>query len=500
MPPGGPLRAIARELLDTLGRVAPADTDRVVSEFGVRAGEFMETSYRLRTGLREAPLQPAEYLGLAVHILASSGADASALPPQGRSLRVINRRCPFEDLGACGPWLCEMACRLFEAIAVRNFGGGAVTVERADGVHGRNCRFLIEITAGRSVEAEPQPRALATSPGSGAAVPTPVGSEGGLGLVAESPAMRRVVQVVTTVAPSPATVLITGETGVGKELVARLLHALSGRRRAPFVAVNCGAIPETLIETALFGHERGAFTGALQQHQGFFERAAAGTLFLDEIDSLSLAAQSRLLRVLQEGEFERVGGRQVLHTPVRVVVATNRALEDAVRTGRFRQDLYYRIHIVTVHIPPLRERPEDIAPLAQHLLARLARKHGRSPLGLGPRAAAQIAAYPWPGNVRELENALERSLLFTPGPLLEDILLTPGDLFGPPPEPVATAETSWKAYRERVLREAEVRYLEAAMRHCQGDVGAVARSMGLTRRAVYLKLQGCGLRAEQYRR
>jgi len=496
----GPLRAFARHLLDTLAQVGHNDGDRVVSEFGVRAGEFLETSYRLRTGLRDVPLNVGDYLNLAVHVLESSGADAFAPPPEGQSLRLVNRHCPFEDMGVCGPWVCEMACRLFEDIAARNLGDAEVTVETGAGPRGRDCRFFIRLTADRSAPVGPR-RNRQPAKGGGAA-PAALTLDAppakALGIVAESQAMRRVVQVITTVAPTSATVLVAGETGVGKELVARLLHQLSGRRGAPFVAVNCGAIPDTLVESALFGHERGAFTGALQQHKGFFERAGAGTLFLDEIDSLSLAAQSRLLRVLQEGEFERVGGRQVLRTPARLVVATNRSLEDAVRAGRFRQDLYYRIHIVRVHIPPLRERPEDLMPLAEHLLPRLAHRHGRSPMSLGPRAAAQLSSYPWPGNVRELENALSRSMLLAEGPVIEDILLAPGEL--PPAQgAIATGEVPWRAFRDRILRDAEARYLEAAMQRFQGDVRGVAQAMGMTPRAVYLKLRSSGLRAERDR-
>jgi Nif-specific regulatory protein len=225
--------------------------------------------------------------------------------------------------------------------------------------------------------------------------------------VGTSSRWRAVLDVVSRVAPSRATVLLRGESGTGKEVVARLLHRLGPRAARPFVAVNCGALPETLLESELFGHERGAFTGAAQARAGRFELADGGTLFLDEVSELPLPAQVKLLRAIQERQFERVGGRRTVTVDVRLVAATNRDLEDAVRAGAFRLDLYHRLNVVEIALPPLRERRDDILPLARHFLAELEREHRRR-LALAPDAIAALEAHGWPGNVRELRNVLER--------------------------------------------------------------------------------------------
>jgi Nif-specific regulatory protein len=219
-----------------------------------------------------------------------------------------------------------------------------------------------------------------------------------------------VLDTVAQVAPSRATVLLRGESGTGKEVVARALHDAGPRASRPFVAVSCAALPEALLESELFGHERGAFTGAAQARPGRFELADGGTLFLDEVGELPVAAQVKLLRVLQERQFERVGGRKTLTVDVRLVAATNRDLEAAVQEGTFRLDLYHRLQVVELTLPPLRERRDDILPLARHLLAELEAEHGRR-LSLAPSAEALLQAQPWPGNVRQLRNALERAVV-----------------------------------------------------------------------------------------
>ncbi|HZY02241.1 MAG TPA: sigma 54-interacting transcriptional regulator [Anaeromyxobacteraceae bacterium] len=233
--------------------------------------------------------------------------------------------------------------------------------------------------------------------------------------VAESPAMRRVMERVRLAAPSTSTVLVRGETGTGKEGLARLIHEFSPRFNAPFVTVNLGAIPEGLIESELFGHERGAFTGATHRRPGRFEQADGGTLFLDEVGDAPPSVQVRLLRVLQERELTRVGGTETVSVDVRVVAATNRNLEEMVERGAFRQDLYYRLAIVPIQLPPLRERPEDIRPLATHFLARQAALMHRRPPSVPEAAWRALEAWPWPGNVRELENFLQRALIFSTG-------------------------------------------------------------------------------------
>ncbi len=239
------------------------------------------------------------------------------------------------------------------------------------------------------------------------APPVLPGRERFRGVIGESGRWRALLDIVARVAPSRATVLLRGESGTGKEVVARALHDHGPRAARPFVAVSCAALPETLLESELFGHERGAFTGAAQTRAGRFELADGGTLFLDEVGELPLAAQVKLLRVVQERQFERVGGRRPITVDVRLVAATNRDLEDAVRTGGFRLDLYHRLQVVEIELPPLRDRPEDVPALAGHFLAELAREHGRE-LRLGPDAIAALQDCPWPGNVRQLRNVLER--------------------------------------------------------------------------------------------
>ena len=233
-------------------------------------------------------------------------------------------------------------------------------------------------------------------------------------IIGSSPALGRVLEQISLVAATTSTVLITGETGTGKELVARAIHQHGGRSKGLFVAVNCAALPETLVESELFGHEKGAFTGALARRLGRFEQADGGTLFLDEIGELPLETQAKMLRVLQSGEFERVGGERPLKTDVRIIAASNRDLEHDVREGRFRTDLYHRLAIFPIHLPPLRERREDIPLLAAYLVTRKARRLGRKIDRLPEEVVGRLMNYEWPGNVRELENVLERAIILSP--------------------------------------------------------------------------------------
>lgn len=232
-------------------------------------------------------------------------------------------------------------------------------------------------------------------------------------LIGNSPSMRAVRELIRQVAPTTGSVLITGENGTGKELVAQLIHTLSPRFTKPFIEVNCAAIPEELIESELFGHEKGAFTGATQLRRGKFDLAHGGTLFLDEIGDMSLKTQAKILRILQEQKFERVGGGQSLIVDVRIVAATNKDLKAEIASGNFREDLFYRLNVIPFQLPPLRERKEDIVPLAEHFLAELVSVHGRKPRSFTEDACAALMAWSWPGNVRELRNLVERLVILT---------------------------------------------------------------------------------------
>jgi len=253
-------------------------------------------------------------------------------------------------------------------------------------------------------------------------------------IVGCSPALAAAIELARRVAPMRSTVLLTGETGTGKELVACLIHAASARADGPFVKVNCAALPETLLESELFGHEKGAFTSADRVRIGRFEQANGGTLFLDEVGDLSLSTQAKLLRALQDQEFQRLGGTRALRTDARIVAATNRDLERGIASGDFREDLYFRLNVITIPLPPLRERPDDVEALALHFLEQFGDELGRPRLGFSPEARARLLAHPWPGNVRELRNAIERAVLLSEGVRIEAADLrfgsTPGSLAG----------------------------------------------------------------------
>ena len=311
-------------------------------------------------------------------------------------------------------------------------------------------------------------------------------------LVGESRALLEIGKTLARVAPSDTRVLITGESGTGKEVIARLVHTYSGRR-GPFVAVNCAALVETLLESELFGHERGAFTGAHAAKPGKFEQAAEGTLFLDEVGELPPTVQAKLLRVLQEGTFERVGGTRTLETHARIVAATNRDLPAEVTAGRFREDLLYRLAVVTLHVPPLRERREDILPLARHLLARACRRLDRSAVTLAPDAEAWLRARDWPGNVRELDNALARALVDVRGPRLTADMLD-GPIAAPPDGVPATDAFRHSSGRLYSLDELEAIQVANALQETGGHKGRACAILGISRPALERKLDRYSLR------
>jgi two-component system response regulator HydG len=301
-------------------------------------------------------------------------------------------------------------------------------------------------------------------------------------VVGTSPAWKRAMEMVYQAAPSQATVLIHGESGTGKELIAKALHQASSRAQGPFVAFSCAAFPDTLIESELFGYERGAFTGAIQRRQGRFELAAHGTIFLDEIGEMTSQAQVKLLRVLQEGEVERLGSSQPLPVDVRVVAATNRDLREEVQKGRFREDLFYRLNVIAIPLPPLRERKEDIPLLVEHFLAAYCARNQRPLMRVTREALERLVAHAWPGNVRELENTIERCVVMTRG---DEI--TPADL----PHSVHDGAGSGRFLTIAIgtpLDDVERRIIAETLRHTRGDKAMAAQLLGISIRTIYRKL------------
>jgi Nif-specific regulatory protein len=305
-------------------------------------------------------------------------------------------------------------------------------------------------------------------------------------IVGNSREMAPVYEMIGQVAQSDATVLIRGESGTGKELIAQAVHYGSHRSEGAFVRVNCAALPEGLVESELFGHERGAFTGAIQQRPGRFERAAGGTIFLDEIGDLPPSVQVRLLRVLQEREFERVGGHVTLRADVRVVAATNRDLEHDIEHGRFRADLYYRLNVFPIHVPPLRDRRTDIILLADHFIDKYNERHKRSITRLSTSAIDLLMAYHWPGNVRELENALERAVLLADGDVLHARLL-------PPSLQMARIDDKRSGPLRIQLHALEKELIIDALKMNRGNRAAAARQLGITERIMGLRVEKYGL-------
>ena len=306
-------------------------------------------------------------------------------------------------------------------------------------------------------------------------------------LVGGSPSMQGVFQTVSKVAPTDSAVLVTGESGTGKELVARAIHVRSRRAQGPFIKVNCGALTETLLESELFGHEKGSFTGAIKRKLGRFELADAGTLFLDEIGDISPAVQLKLLRVLQEKEFERVGGEQTIKVDVRVLSATNKDLKTEVANGRFREDLYYRLHVVPIHIPPLRERKGDIGILVAHFIGKLAPRTNPRVKSIADDALAQMLAYRWPGNVRELENAVEQALVFADGDTITPSAL-PAFLRGEPSGDRLEVPRGEMALPD-ILEDLERQLIQKAYDKARGVKTETARLLGIKTSALYYKLE-----------
>lgn len=306
------------------------------------------------------------------------------------------------------------------------------------------------------------------------------------GIVGASQGMSKIFETASAVAASNASVMVTGESGTGKELIARSIHFSSGRKEKPFVVLNCAALSEGVLESELFGHERGAFSGAVALKKGRFEMAHEGTLFIDEVGEMSLNAQVKLLRVIQEHEFERVGGTKTIRTDVRIVAATNKNLETEVKKGTFREDLFYRLNVVNIHLPPLRERREDIEALARHFLDRYVRETGKKVETISPRAISCLLAYEWPGNVRELQNAMERAVV-----LCRSNVITPADF----PPAIQGGEEIYLQVPERggslteILEDLERQLIVQTLRREEGSQTRAAAALGIKRTTLRYKME-----------
>ncbi len=316
------------------------------------------------------------------------------------------------------------------------------------------------------------------------------------GLVGQSQVMRTVFRKIKLVAPSQSTVFIQGESGTGKELVARAIHRHSQRAHKPFLALDCGAVPEALLESELFGYHRGAFTGALRDKKGLFAAAHGGTLFLDEINNTSEALQTKLLRVLQEREIRPLGDTQSIPVDVRLIVATSKNLEQTVQEGKFRSELYYRLAVVPIHLPALHERREDIPPLVEHFIKKYCEREQTAPKELAARDLRRLMEAPWPGNVRELQNAVERAVVLSPGPVL-NLKLALGSQRGPitltHEQPTAPAPTSLKHVARTAQAQLEREQIVEALRQTGGNRSAAASLLGISRGTLYNKLRRYGM-------
>lgn len=491
-----------------------------IEQLGLGASRCFEEAFRKELAI-DGPLDHETYAALILEIKNKIGGNFSRTSSEPGTVRVTNTCCPFGEAVKNTPNLCQMTSSVFGGIAARNFGYAKVVLHKRIAVNDDTCevsvvtdpavaqsyqgdeyRYHQGMIVGKTTYSEAnkriQRRMTTVWCNVKAGIPNHEEITRPL-VVAQSDAMRKTMEMIEIVAPTSATVLITGETGVGKEVVARVIHALSERRGKHFIAVNCGAIPENLVESALFGHERGAFTGAYEVHHGYFERAEGGTLFLDEIDSLPLAAQVRLLRVLQEGEFERVGGKLTYRAEARVIAAGSEKLEEFVKKGQFRRDLFYRLNVVPIFIPPLRERPDDIAALTEIILGKLSRKYTKSIHALSPQAMILAMTYNWPGNVRELENVLERSFLFATDPVINQLRFHNGEEHDQPHN-TPPLESSLKATRKQAADQAESCLLNETLARFNGNITAVAKHLHLTTRAVHKKLHAHQIDSNFYRR
>ncbi len=478
-----------------------------ITRIGLSAGACFESTYRDELGLKEL-LTVDQYADLIISLKNKIGGNFSLSTSRIGFVHVVNTQCPFGESVKQVPQLCAMTSSVFGGIAANNFGyakvvlnkcisanddicdvciytdkniASSVTGDEYQSEHGVPMEKKNSITANTTIHE--QMRKVWCNSSSG----NVKNSSRSFYIVAESEAMRQALEVVKTTAPTKASILITGETGCGKELIAKAMHAMSERWNKKFVAVNCGAIPENLIESHLFGHEKGAFTGAYEVHHGFFERAHGGTLFLDEIDSLPPLAQVRLLRVLQEEEFERVGGKQTLMADVRVIAAGSERLKELVDKGIFRRDLFYRLNVVPIDIPPLRGRRDDILPLAEHILKKLSDKYHKGGIIISSHVQMKLIVYNWPGNVRELENVLEHAYLFSKNGVIDELRI-PDIESASQENKITLSKINLKKIKKQAADKVEATILHEALRQFNGDVKKIAKCLNLTTRAIHMKL------------
>jgi two-component system response regulator HydG len=495
-------------LLDACSKLGEGISPQVKQQMCRSASICLETSYRTNAGVLDNHLTGNDYAFLVEEIACGGRTQQRALTDKNSTVRLVHFQCPLHGYSANHKSdLCRAASSLLGDIAARNFGYAKVSINKRNLNGSGCCEFVVYLERDNDKRqlgdeyfpAETFTHSLAA--GTESCMKARLNTDRSLPqMVAYSSAIKQLLDAVDTIAPTTATVLINGETGVGKELIARRLHDHSDRAAEAFVAINCGAIPQELVDSALFGHEKGAFTGARERHRGYFERAQNGTLFLDEINSLPTATQVRLLRVLQEGEYERVGGHQVLHSNARIIASTNTPLEEAVQRGEFRKDLWFRINIIDLHVPPLREGRENIPQLVEHFLEKLRMKYQKQVYTVSDQVMQQLRDYTWPGNVRELENILERSYLFARGKTLESIQLNAFDIPAPASASVTDPlDQGWQDYKHLLIEQAERTFLERSLQRCQGDVEDVANEMNLTKRSIYLKLCRHGLDPNKYR-
>ncbi len=505
------LQTFIIELMHASEQLGPEQCQQLIENIALTAGCFFEEVYRSSGNHKEGALSIESYIDLILGLKNNIGGTFSLTSSNQDRIVVCNSRCPFGEKVVNFPELCRMTSSVFGGIAARNFGYAKVEIAQSIARNNDCCEVYIHLNQesaknrpgieyrdnGNEENKRDQNFAVLQSRIEERMLKIwrkqskkQVKKNQPPIIISNSEGMKKVLQSIEMIAPTSATILIQGETGVGKELVARAIHAMSERCEKNFVPINCGAIAESLLESALFGHEKGAFTGAIEVHQGYFERAEGGTLFLDEVDSLSPAAQTRLLRVIQEGELERVGGTQAISVNVRIISATNVNLQDKVEQGVFRNDLYYRVNVVKLDIPALAERPEDLPPLVNLILQRMSKKHDKTVTSVSHDVMQKIYAYQWPGNVRELENTLERSLLFTLGTEITELKLDN--------KPKLKA-VDWKQQKDQAMAEVEQAFLKASLQQYQGDIKEIAAHMELSTRAVYNKLKKYGINPDEYR-